>query len=377
MGGAASTKAAVIGGQLMGFARRGSYRKVYADRGPGAVEDYENTIPMLVEKDAGNPTQSLPQRVCPHKGVYNKDGVPMCGFCFQEPNNGLTPEQSFAAFTESLWVVCKQVCWRPCHLNRPGLKEVLTYEEKVKIAFDAITSPKVLMKLLDKSTRNPLALANTIAHRRLLDHYRTPEYRQRYDDNRKVLLISQMKFPKGGENDDDLRTDSDKLDWLASRSPAAIAASYGYDSALTHKTDATTHALIRAVEASDRIRIFPGMKLMWGRENIERLVEIAKDGLAKLPKEPFDHSILIGLRADAYGLKGDRTKGTSSWRYIARWATDSRGVNTTERQVRYAFEVGTAQVRAHIISKLTPDLGQIIRETPARGLIKPFKKPKP
>jgi hypothetical protein len=337
---------------------------------------------MTVEEPPKNADiPSGPQKVCPHGGTYRGE-IPLCGECFRQPNSGLTPDQEFAAFGSSLVDVCKRVIWgHECHRDFRNMP----YEAKWQYAFTAITMPQNLLKLLDKKTRNPLGLAYKMAHCRLLDLYRSKEFRQLMERNSREISVSQMNLPR--YNDDEKlakSSTSTKLDWLGGQAAALSAERdsphdyyYGYEyegaRPKTHKKSETQLALAEALRESESVRCFPGVKLLWNKTNIERLMTITVDALAKLPKTPFDHSVMIKLRSNAYGGKTDRQKGWD-WPSLAKWASDRQGKNVTEKQVRYAFERGTVEVRDAILRHLTPDLGQIIKEVPTRGLIKP-KKP--
>lgn len=359
----------------MTFARRGPYRKVYARRGPDA--ELEDNIPMSVEKPPKvTEIPSKPRKLCPHGGFYEND-VPMCGECFRQPNSGLSPDQAFAAFLSSIRDVCKRVVWKSNHRDFRNMSR----DEKVRFAFDTITSPKNLLKLLDKKTKNPYGLAYTMADRRLLDLYRSREFRDLMQRNSREIPVSQINLPRYSE-DDKLAgsSSSDKLDWLSGEAAALSVIErdspdeyyYGYEKQGrqgAHKRFETLMALDTALNESESVRNFPGVKLLWSRENISRLVDLAREAMEKLPKVPFDHSVLISLRSNAYGLRMDRQRGWD-WRALAKWASDSQGKNVTEKQVRYAFLKGTETVRGHILKHLTPVLGEIVKETQRRGSIK-------
>jgi hypothetical protein len=82
--------------------------------------------------------------------------------------------------------------------------------------------------------------------------------------------------------------------------------------------------------------------------------------MSRLPTEPFNWSVLIKLRSNVYGSgKGGYNGKLWTWPELAKWAADSQGKNVSEKQVRYAFERGTTEVRLHILKFLTPDLGEI------------------
>ena len=117
----------------MSMARRGSYRKVYAPRGPEA--DLEEGIPMKVEEPPKNSAlPSKPEKLCPHGGFYRGD-MPLCGKCFKQPDSGLTPDQEFAGFMLSVFDVCKRVVWKSNHRDFRNM----SYEAKVNHAFTVIT----------------------------------------------------------------------------------------------------------------------------------------------------------------------------------------------------------------------------------------------
>jgi hypothetical protein len=42
---------------------------------------------------------SEPRKQCPHGGEYDKNGVPICGYCFRQPDTDLTPEEEIAGRT--------------------------------------------------------------------------------------------------------------------------------------------------------------------------------------------------------------------------------------------------------------------------------------
>jgi len=366
------------------FARKGSYRKVYTFRGPGT--DFEDHIPMTVEEPTKDTEMPVgPQKMCKHGGLYRGD-IPLCGECFRQPNNGLTPDQEFAAFLSSLSDVCKRVIFgKQCHRDFRNM----SFEEKWRYAFTVITLPKNLLKLLDKKTKNPLGLAYSMAHRRLLDYYRSAEFKRIMERNSREITVSQMNLPRC-DWDEELQKSSlsNKLDWLSGQAAALSVERdtpeeyFSRDDYEVEGTDQrsrvykkieTQLALAGALEESNNVRIFPGVKLLWNKENITRLMHITEDALAKLPKTPYDHSVMIKLRSNAYGGKLDRKQGWD-WPALSKWASDRQGKNVTEKQVRYAFERGTLEVRTAIFQHLTPDLGQMIKEAPTRGLIRP-KKP--
>jgi len=180
------------------------------------------------------------------------------------------------------------------------------------------------------------------------------------EKNSRELGVSQLNLPRFNEKEVLAKSSaSDKLEWLD-----------GYQQVGRKGNKA---ALEEALYQSEITRRFPGVELLWTPENIQRLVDLAKDAMARLPKEPFDHSVMISFRSNAYGGKHDRSRGWT-WRELAKWASGCQGRNVTDKQIRWAFERGTAEVRNHILGFLTPDLGEIIKGTPSRGLIKP-KKP--
>jgi hypothetical protein len=166
---------------------------------------------------------------------------------------------------------------------------------------------------------------------------------------------------------------SNKLEYFASRpgamarierdAPLKFPATSSLSSGNIQNRIAALYALEEKLAKDEHVLTLPGVRLLWTPENMERLMDKAKEGLEKLPKEPFDWSVIIKLRANAYGLRGDRVNHFT-WRDLARRATDMRGANVTEKAVRHAFVAGTAQVRAHILKHLTPDLGAIVAETP-------------
>lgn len=363
----------------MSFARKGSHKKVYTSRGHEA--DLEDRTPMDVEEPPKNAAIPVaPKRVCPHGGVY-EDDVPMCGHCFRQPDNGLTPDQSFQAFMLSILDCCKRVCWTSSHHDFRNM----SYVQKFSYAFDVVTSPKNLLKLLDPKTRNPLGVAYTMAHRRLIDLYRSPEFRKRMEQNSRELAVSQLNLPRFEDSDKVAKfSTSQKLDWLSAYgtlleierdSPSEYTGKKSEeDRRPTHPNRfEVLSALAIALEKSESVRVFPGVEILWTRENITRLINLAKDEMSRLPKEPFDHSVMIGLRSNAYGGKHDRSRGWD-WPQLARWASSCQGKNVTEKMVRGAFERGTAQVRDYLLGFLVPSLGKIIEETPSRGRIKPPKK---
>jgi hypothetical protein len=310
----------------MSMARRGSYRKVYAPRGDDA-EIEEHAPLVVVEAPPKNvDVPSKPVKLCPHGGEYFND-IPRCGLCFKQPNSGLTADQSFAAFLSSMYDVCKRTAWRENHRNF----KAISWEDKVHHAFAVLSEPKNMLKIMN--AQNPLGLAYSMANFRLIDLERKKVYWKEWS-------ASSLKFPsEDGEGE-----------------------SLGSNTARLEKIDALTdvqRALQDALDKSECVRVFPGATLLWTRENIFRLINLAKEAMSKLPKEPFNHSMLISLRSNAYGSGRWGRNRTWSWPELAKWARDSQGRNVTEKMVRYAFERSTAEVRLHIMKFLTPDLGEV------------------
>jgi hypothetical protein len=201
---------------------------VYTTR--GYDPDYEAVLaaPALVVDPSAPQVSSLAdRRVCPHDGDY-VDGYPRCGFCLGSPGNATTAEESFALFLISLHTIAKKVAWSTAWSNRQESNR-LSYEDRVSECFMLLLNPKNLNAISEASS--PMAMATTIAQRRLKNVYRDPYYRQ-------TLVTSQVR-DRGPE--DEAQTDTDKMDAFDCRERQAKG-DYSFQ--------------------PDTIRLFPGFKLL-------------------------------------------------------------------------------------------------------------------
>jgi hypothetical protein len=324
----------------MSFARRGSHRKIYATRGYEA--EIKETTPFGVEekppKDTAVPVPAV--EVCQHGGEI-VNGIPRCGNCFKQPNSDFTAEESFVVFLDSLMDVCKRVVCKENHRDY----RFMSKEQKIAHCFGAITDAKHLLKIFKAD--KPNGMAYTIADRRLMDWYRSKAYK---DEQRAGhLCVSQLTFPDGRwEWGGGLDTDSARLEYIDTKKQAAEA------------------ALDRALFERESYRYFPGVTLLWTEENIRRLMNLVSEAMSKLPHGDFSWSILIKLRSEAFGGSSRGFNGKpQTWPELAEWASDCQGKKVSEKAVRYAFEKGTALIRAHILKHLTPTLGTMTKKNRA------------
>jgi hypothetical protein len=288
---------------------------VYTTRGHDPeMERLRDSAALTVAPSTPRVATLADRRVCPHDGDY-VDGYPRCGFCLGNPRNATTAEESFAAFLLSLHDVAKKAAWSIIYTGRNESKR-LTYEDGVSECFMLLLNPKNLKTIA--AARRPLAMATTIAQRRLKNVYRDPYYQQTIP-----VGWTTARDPETAE----LLNNTDKLDYFT-HLDREVSGDY--------------------IQQPDNIRLFPGFALLWTPENIRRLLNLMNEALDKLPKYPYSHSMLIKLR---HGTFGDEEY---TWSELAKSATDSSGKNITTDQVRYAVATGEDEIRAHILKSLEP-----------------------
>jgi|GEM_PF-6220950 len=276
-------------------------------------------------KSSGPPAP--PEKLCPHGGVYFND-IPQCGLCFRQAGSGLSPEQEMQAFLISIYRMIQRLVKEERHWSFRAISQ----KDKIQYAFSVLIEPKNLPMI--QQARNPHGRAWDIADKRLLDLYRKPVYWNEWS-------VSQLKFPEeGGEegDKDSFETNGQRLQQIEAPS-------------------ITDFALEDKIIGDDSVRYFPGVKLLWTRKNVQRLIDLAREGMNFLPERPLPVSDIIEMRAGSSKKFG---AAPWTWEEIANFYSPAGGRQVSVRQVSYAFSTGAASVRRHILRSLTPVLGEIM-----------------
>ncbi len=289
-------------------------------------EKLDNIVPLSVAPTGATPVPAdiSMAKLCPHDGQYLK-GIPMCAICLNDPLNGFSNSDKWLAFVKMLNDVCSIVAWKKGHRDF----KAIPVGDRKSICFLAIW--KNLTQILE--AKNPLAYAHVVADRALIG-----EERKRNNWNERNS--TGLKLPAfDREGNQQLQTTTDRLEFLdaAARERNLNPDWYQFD------------------EGDVGVRIFPGAKLLWTPENVERLMFLANEAMNKLPSWPFNCAEAIRYRSGYRGGKG------CSWPQLAEMFNDpAHGRPVTERQVRYGVLNGLDKIRRHIFHRLTPDLGEII-----------------
>jgi hypothetical protein len=255
--------------------------------------------------------------MCPHDGQYFK-GIPMCGTCLHDSSGKYGESDVALAFGKQLDDICKMVAFRGHHREFKAIPA----SDRKSICFMAIW--KNLLTIF--KARNPFGLAYTIADRALTAEERKSHYWKEW-------RVDDLKLKLSGPEADQPRSEDEKLSYLRQESSEWDEGS-----------------------EDESVRIFPGAKLLWTKNNVKRLMDLAAEAMGKLPSWPFSHAEAIKLRS---GFNGG---AEIPWSALVKHFDDSRnGRPVTERQVRYAVQQGLSAIRDHILGRLTPDLGEITK----------------
>ncbi len=331
----------------MKASRRGSY--VYTERGAGA-EIKVAPRPFIVKLDdettSSSPTTSTrkiepkPELVCPHSGIFI-GGTLICAECLHEriPDKEQRAEEEQRLLGIAVLAICKQAAFR----NK--LSSVLV-EDCLMTAVLELIRPQNQRKILAAEAKNPGGLAYTIASRAIQKLYR----RKSVAD----LSVGQMNF---GSGDEDFSVSS-RLDYLHGISRFGTNQDSGgtSDSSTGVAGDSvlvSEEQIEWAAYCYERVRVFPGIKLLWTDENLKRLRIVLDEAKAILPTKPFSVWLIIDMKI---GFSQGMTQYT--WEEIAKQVSSS-WKPVTERQVRYAYDQGLAVMKAHLISKLLPVSGAV------------------
>jgi hypothetical protein len=247
----------------------------------------------------------------------------MCGTCLYDPTGKFSESDQALAFVKQLDDICTMIAHKSAHRE---FERRIPLRERKNICFAGIWTN--LFKIF--KARNPFGLAHTIADRALCN-----EERKKYNWNDLQTLEPPSEDNYDGKKDEDANTALEDL---------------------SHKDDR------RRWRAEDNgVRVFPGVKLLWTHKNIKRFMELAREAMKKLPSWPFSHALAIEYRC---GLHGGPGRGREvPWHVIAEILNDAEnGRPVTERQVRYAVTQSLSKVRDHILSHLTPDLGEATKK---------------
>jgi hypothetical protein len=283
-------------------ARKGSHQLVYTHRGydpdHAAVE---GSIALAVEEQPADFDVAVtPARVCPHGGIY-RNGLPVCGECFQQPHSGYTPEDSWNVFVMSLYDVCQRVARSTKHYTKK-----IELRDRVQHCILALLQPQTLKSL--QRARNPYHLAYDIADKRLIDLERNKVFRHEFNTDFDPETNSELEKPSRSEREE--------------------------------KEYAIRHGAIR---------VFPGVKLLWTAHHIDRLMRLVAEAMDALPREPFSYSTAVSLHTGFWGEQ-------MSWPELARHMSQTRGRPVSVKQVRLAVETSLATMRRHLLRNLTPDM---------------------
>jgi hypothetical protein len=331
----------------MRASRRGSY--VYTERGAGA-EIKAAPRPFIVKLDdettvssPAAPTRKIepkPELVCPHSGIFI-GGTLICVECLCEriPDKAQRAEEEQRLFGVAVLAICKQAAFKNKLASIP-------VEDCLMTAALELIRPQNQKKILAAETKNPGGLAYTIATRAIQKLYR----RKSVAD----LSVGQMNF---GSGDEDFSVSS-RLDYLHG------IRRFGTNQDIGGTPDSSTGVASDSVLVSEeqiewaaccyqRVRVFPGIKLLWTDENLKRLRVVLDEAKAILPTKPFSVWLIIDMKI---GFSQGMTQYT--WEEIAKQVSSS-WKPVTERQVRYAYDQGLAAMKAHLISKLLPVSGVV------------------
>jgi hypothetical protein len=279
--------------------RRG--RLVYTERGPGAEikPTPSPLVPVLVtarnQVIYNPPAVVVPEEVCPHGGLLLHD-VPVCGIC----SNGGEEQIGLA-----LMFIARKTSY---HIPVASASR----DDVMMVAALALVANghRVL------KAKNPTGMAFTIAKRAVLKMYR----------NRSVQSMgeSQMNLPDVPE----LETSTQRLDFL------------------TNKHEKKEMYAAWVGECYERVRIFPGIGLMWTAKNLKRLQEAIEEGKRDLPSQ---HWRIIDMRLGlSEGMKEHK------WTEIADIISPS-WKPIPEHQVRRAYHAGLDFLREHLVKTLMPE----------------------
>jgi hypothetical protein len=283
-------------------------------------------VPALV--DPTKPVVTLEDRkICPHGAAFIHD-IPRCGFCLGE-RSGTTADESFDLFMKSLYDVAKRVAHMSKFDSAVGKDSKMGYKDRLSECLALLLNPKNLQKIAEAKV--PMAMATTIAKRRLNNVYRDPFYSQ-------TTALSQ--FDKR-DNDGKLLSEEDKFNDIYGEAfeEGRYSSSSREDNVIDDLTETT----------------FPGFALLWTRENIRRLTILMNEGLDRLERRPYSHALMIKMR---YGIIGG---GDYTWGELAKHASSSCGKNITTDQVRYAVEMGKASILAYIFKTEADKFEEVIR----------------
>jgi len=305
-------------------AKRNGSTYVYTQPASGAFvrEDTPaevEAIPVTTPQDViHNPLSAvIPERVCPHGGVYFHD-MCVCGVCGGDDDN---------LFGLAVMHVARKTAYKV-----PVTSDVFTFDDVVMTCATALVANR--KRIL--TAKNPTALAFTIAHRAALKLYRSRSV--------KTMAVGRMKF-ESGEETQHLETTTQRLEYL--------------DALRQYSEEQEQWAR----QCYERARVFPGLNLMWTAENFDRLQEAIESGRRQLPLHPFDVWRVIDMRL---GLSEGMEE--HSWKDLA--SSVSRPwdhVTVTARQAKYAYDSGLKFLKVHLMRTLVPDTEKILSPTKSPG----------
>jgi len=309
---------------------------VYTERGPDVFRK-EPPRPFIVKPDDENvPSVSTPSSVvlsppqpepiCPHNGIYF-GGVAICGECLRDRRGKGVDEKQLAQETENLFgLAVLHTCNR---VARKNLVRSVPLDDCVMTAALALVNPKSKKQIL--TAKNPEAMAYTIAKRAIQKLYRGGK-------SVKSLAVSQIAV--ANDEGQDLSV-SDAIGLLAEPQWQKGDRAAFNSVKMTRKVyDAW------AERCYERVRVFPGIKLLWTDENLNRLRMVLDEAKKLLPTRPFSHWIVISMKI-GYDMPAH------TWSQIAEQVSPS-WKRLTERQVQYAYNEGLKMMKTHLLSKLLP-----------------------